>query len=111
MITGLNHLTVAVSQLERSIAFYSELLGFKIRMRRPSSAYLESGTLWLALVVDATIRPEQFCDYSHVAFSIAPSEFDLLVTRLQEAGVPKWQDSERADSFYFLDPDGRKLEL
>ena len=31
-ITGLNHLTLAVSELDRSVAFYSELLGFSIRL-------------------------------------------------------------------------------
>jgi len=39
-ISGLNHLTMAVSDLDRSVAFYSELLGFSVRMRGPSSAYL-----------------------------------------------------------------------
>ena len=42
-ITGLNHLTMAVSDLDRSVAFYTELLGFSLRMRAPSSAYLEAG--------------------------------------------------------------------
>jgi catechol 2,3-dioxygenase-like lactoylglutathione lyase family enzyme len=31
-ITGLHHLTLAVSDLQCSVAFYSELLGFSIRM-------------------------------------------------------------------------------
>jgi catechol 2,3-dioxygenase-like lactoylglutathione lyase family enzyme len=51
-ITGLNHLTLSVSDLERSVAFYSELLGFMVRMRGRASAYLEAGTLWLALIFD-----------------------------------------------------------
>jgi catechol 2,3-dioxygenase-like lactoylglutathione lyase family enzyme len=41
-VTGLNHLTLAVSDLERSVAFYCEMLGFSIRMRGPASAYLEA---------------------------------------------------------------------
>src|ERR1041385_1186664 len=110
-ITGLNHLTLAVSDLERSVAFYSELLGFSVRMRGPSSAYLESGTLWLALVLDPTGRRGPLPEYSHCAFSIAPSALRLLTDRLTVAEVVRWQDTEHSDSFYFLDPDGHKLEL
>jgi glutathione S-transferase fosA5 len=111
IITDLNHLTFAVSDLERSVAFYSELLGFSVRMRSLSSAYLESGTLWVALVLDPAVRRGPLPEYSHVAFSIAPSALRLLIERLTAAGVVRWQDSDHSDSFYFLDPDGHKLEL
>jgi len=110
-ITGLSHLTLSVSDLERSVAFYSESLGFSIRMRSPSSAYLEAGTLWLALVLDPVARRGPLLEYSHVALSIAPAALLLLAETLRRAGVTCWQESERSDSFYFLDPDGHKLEL
>jgi catechol 2,3-dioxygenase-like lactoylglutathione lyase family enzyme len=110
-ITGLNHLTLAVTDLERSVAFYSELLGFSIRMRSPSSVYLEAGTLWLALVLDPAVRHGPLPEYSHVAFSIAPSALRLLTDRLRVAEVVRWQETDHSDSFYFLDPDGHKLEL
>ena len=111
MITGLNHLTFAVSDLERSMVFYTELLGFSARMRGPSSAYLEAGTLWLALVLDAAVRRGPAPEYSHAAFSVTAAEMPRLVTTLTRAGVRRWQESDRSDSFYFLDPDGHKLEL
>src|SRR5262245_29646005 len=111
MITGLNHLTLAVSDLERSIRFYTELLGFSIRWRGPSSAYLEAGTLWLALVLDPEVRDSPLLEYSHAAFSVAASALPAISERLTRSGVASWQESNRADSFYFLDPDGHKLEL
>jgi catechol 2,3-dioxygenase-like lactoylglutathione lyase family enzyme len=111
MITGLNHLTLAVSDLDRSVRFYSELLGFSIRMRGESSAYLEAGTLWLALVLDSAVRRGPLPEYSHAAFSIAATALPLLAERLTSAGVGCWQKSDRPDSFYFVDPDGHKLEL
>jgi catechol 2,3-dioxygenase-like lactoylglutathione lyase family enzyme len=110
-ITGLNHVTLAVSDLNRSIAFYADLLGFTVRMRSPTSAYLEAGTLWLALVVDPDVRAGPLPEYSHVAFTVAASELAIMVEALAVAGVARWQNSERSDSFYFLDPDGHKLEL
>jgi glutathione S-transferase fosA5 len=111
MLTGLNHLTLAVSALDRSIAFYSDLLGFSVRRRGPGSAYLEAGTLWLTLVVDSEVRRGPLPEYSHTAFTIGAAELPLFAARLTRAGVASWQESEHGDSFYFLDPDGHKLEL
>ena len=95
MITGLNHLTLAVSDLNRSLAFYSELLGFAVRMRGPSSAYLEAGTLWLALVLDPEARRGPLPEYSHAALTVTPSELALLREKLTAAGVASWQESNQ----------------
>jgi len=111
MIIGLNHVTFAVRDINRSIAFYRDLLGFTVRKVKPSAAYLESGTLWLALVVDPTVRKGPLPEYSHTAFTIPPADLVRLTGKLTTAGVAQWQQSERPDSFYFLDPDGHKLEL
>jgi catechol 2,3-dioxygenase-like lactoylglutathione lyase family enzyme len=110
-VTGLSHLTLAVSDLDRSVTFYSKLLGFSLRMRGPPFAYLEAGALWLALVVDAKVRSNPLPEYTHAAFSIAASELPVVVGSLRRAGVAPWQETDRSDSFYFLDPDGHKLEL
>jgi catechol 2,3-dioxygenase-like lactoylglutathione lyase family enzyme len=110
-ISGLNHLTLAVGDLERSVAFYLELLGFSIRMRGPSSAYLQAGSLWLSLVLDPEVRQGPLPEYSHVAFSVSPAELPLLADKLTAAGVARWQEPDHSNSFYFLDPDGHKLEL
>ena len=91
-ISGLNHLTLAVSNLQRSVAFYSGLLGFAARMRGPTSAYLEAGTLWLALVVDPDVRRGPLPEYSHVAFGVGPSELPALAHKLTGAGVPQWRN-------------------
>ena len=111
MVTGLNHLTLAVGELDRPVAFYCGLLGFAVRMRGPRSAYLEAGTLWLALVCDDTVRHGPLPEYSHVALNVDAAELPLAKERLIQAGVSRWQEAERDDSFYFLDPDGHKLEL
>jgi glutathione S-transferase fosA5 len=111
MVTGLSHLTLAVGDLDRSVVFYSELLGFAVRMRGAGSAYLEAGTLWLALVCDDSVRDGPLPEYSHVALNISAAALPLVKDRLIRAGVRPWQEPERDDSFYFLDPDGHKLEL
>jgi glutathione S-transferase fosA5 len=110
-IAGINHVTLAIRDLEQSLAFYSSLLGFEVRMRRGHSAYLEAGSLWLALVVDENVRSGPLPEYTHVALSVSKEGLPILKEKLLKAGVVEWQESERADSFYFLDLDGHKLEL
>jgi len=111
-VTGLNHLTLSVVNLERSIVFYRDLLGFQVRRQTDQSSYLEAGTLWLALVAE---RAKNFTvsanGYSHIAFTVPEAEFPESKHRLLESGAPCWQKSEREDSFYFCDPDGHRLEI
>ena len=109
MITGLNHLTLAVADVERSFEFYATLLGCRPEARWDRGAYLSAGGLWLCLSLDA-VRPAG--DYTHVAFGVSPGTFDEAVARLVAAGVVSWKDNaSEGASFYFLDPDGHKLEL
>lgn len=49
MLTGLNHLTLAVSDVNRSFNFYNNLLGFVPHARWQTGAYLSLGELWLCL--------------------------------------------------------------
>lgn len=113
MLTGLNHLTVSVADLDRSFRFYVDVLGARPRARWANGAYLEIGSLWLCLNWQpqrAPITGEH--DYTHFAFSIAANDFPRLVARLRAADVPVWQDNRsEGESFYFCDPDGHQLEL
>ena len=111
MLTGLNHLTLAVTDLERSFAFYKDLLGFKPAALWNTGAYLSMGGLWLCLSLDARRAAAAPPDYTHYAFDIAQGDFAAFRARLLDAGVTEWrQNRSEGDSFYFLDPDGHQLE-
>jgi len=111
-IRGLNHLTLAVSDLDRSVAFYRDALGMKLDATWAEGAYLSAGELWLCLSRDENTRKGPLAEYTHVAFSVAPDDFDTARRRLEEAGAERWRDNKsEGASFYFLDPDGHKLEL
>lgn len=109
MLTGLNHITLSVSQLERSLDFYQNLLGFKAHVKWDNGAYLSLPGLWLCLSLG---RTESVKDYTHFAFSLSESDYERLVIKLKQYGVKQWQENtSEGESFYFLDPDGHKLEL
>jgi|SRR3954469_8892880 len=108
MLTGLNHITLAVNDLEKSFTFYTELLSFKARAKWKRGAYLSLGDLWLCLSVDES-KPSR--DYSHIAFSIPQQNFPALSSLLISNDVKVWKENKsEGDSLYFLDPDGHKLE-
>ena len=109
MLHGLNHITIAVRDLDRSLAFYVDLLGFEPRAKWQRGAYLTLGDLWLCLALDAAASCSD--DYSHIAFSIDSRDIDRFRTLLNTHGVRIWkQNTSEGDSVYFVDPDGRRLE-
>ncbi|MBK0093289.1 MULTISPECIES: fosfomycin resistance glutathione transferase [Erwiniaceae] len=109
MLTGLNHITLAVSNVSESFTFYIETLGFTPRAQWKNGAYLSIGELWLCLSLDDVSIGK---DYTHYAFSIEDEVFEAFAERLKASGVKEWKvNKSEGKSLYFLDPDGHKLEL
>ncbi|MBD9605229.1 catechol 2,3-dioxygenase-like lactoylglutathione lyase family enzyme [Pseudomonas sp. PvR086] len=111
MLTGLNHLTLAVTDLNRSVAFYRDLLQLQLSATWDTGAYLSLPGLWLCLSFDPRRESTPAADYTHYAFSLEAVDFLPFVERLRSANVREWRDNRsEGASFYFLDPDGHNLE-
>lgn len=109
MITALNHITLTVSNLGTSTAFYTDLLGMQLHVSWDRGAYLSAGELWLCLNLGEALPA---VDYSHIAFSVEQVALETLRARLSALGIREWQqNSSEGNSLYLLDPDGHKLEL
>ncbi len=112
MITGVNHLTFSVRDLDESIGFYTGVLGFRLASRGDGEAHLLAGDAWVALILDSSTRGNVLPEYTHVAFSVAAKDFAALDRRIRRSGAEIWQENRtRGDSLYFLDPNGHKLEI
>lgn len=112
MINGINHITYAVTDLQKSLEFYVGLLGLELVGSWENGAYLLAGSQWIALNVDENRSTEPTADYSHISFNTIQEDFVILKSKLIEAGVkPFKENTSEGESFYFLDPDGHKLEL
>lgn len=112
MIDGINHLTLAVGDVERSFRFYHETLTCKPVARWSRGAYLLAGDLWLCLALDDHVRRGSLSEYTHVALTVDAAAFDTLTARLRRSNTPIWkQNDTEGRSLYFLDPDGHKLEI
>ena len=110
-VSGLNHITLAVRDLERSFNFYTTALGLRPVARWDRGAHLLAGETWICLNLDQTAAaPDP--RYTHIAFSVPPDHFTALTQNLLAAGVLQWQQNHsEGDSFYCLDPDDYKLEI
>lgn len=112
MISEINHLTLAVSDINRSFTFYRDTLGFKPLCRWHAGAYFMVGELWLCLSLDTGATKSIRGDYTHYAFSIKQEEYQYWNEKLSAAGCTFFKENNsEGDSLYFLDPDGHKLEL
>jgi catechol 2,3-dioxygenase-like lactoylglutathione lyase family enzyme len=90
MVRGINHITLAVRDLEASFAFYTEVLGFKPVAKWYKGAYLEAGGDWVCLSLDTSTRGESLPEYTHIAFTVDVEEFSAAMERLKTAGVKCW---------------------
>lgn len=112
MITGINHITLSVCDLEKSFSFYTETLGCQTIAKWQTGVYLLAGDLWLCLSLDSNTRTNPMDEYTHIAFSIPEDKFPEYSDRLKILGVKQWkQNTSEGNSIYILDPDHHKLEL
>ncbi|MEO0437352.1 MAG: VOC family protein [Pseudomonadota bacterium] len=110
MISGINHITFAVSDLDRSLSFYRDVLGTRTVYVWDAGAYLDAGGLWLCLSVEASAHGGS--DYTHVAFNVEAAHFPLIRDRVLSSGVKLWKENQsEGESLYFCCPDGHRLEL
>lgn len=109
MLNGINHITIAVNDLNKSFAFYVDFLGMQPHAKWNKGAYLSLGELWFCLSCDEVIPSR---DYTHIAFDVAASNFPIIKSQLLSAGIEQWkQNKSEGNSLYVLDPSGHKLEI
>lgn len=118
---GVHHVALLCSDVERTIRFYQELLGFPLVELFENRDYQGSTHLFFDLGHDNTLAFFDFPDlglgpyaevlggFHHLAISVERAQWDAARARLHEAGIPTQIESEV--SLYFADPDGVRLEL
>lgn len=119
MIIAMNHITLAVIDIDRSFSFYYKILGLKPLVKWDKGAYflvgdenpeIRGSAFWLCLNVDAAHSPTP--GYTHYAFSVTKENFQEMSKKIISSGVHVFKENTSpGDSLYFLDPDGHKLEI
>lgn len=122
----IHHTMLPVADLDRSIAFYTRLLGMKLRERHSSEARKvevgligygeETNAPFLELIKDLSERAPAQVMASNIHIGIDTSNLRKLCTILENEGVAFIKPfKERSDgmgfSAWIRDPDGHELEL
>jgi catechol 2,3-dioxygenase-like lactoylglutathione lyase family enzyme len=118
---GLHHTALLSSDVEQTVRFYQDLLGFPLtelieNRDYPGSSHfffdIGNGNL-LAFFdfpgLDVGPYAEVLGGLHHLAISVEPARWEAIVRRFDKAGVAYEIHSEV--SVYFTDPDGARIEL
>jgi catechol 2,3-dioxygenase-like lactoylglutathione lyase family enzyme len=109
----LNHASLAVSDVEKSAAFYGKLLGLK-EVSRPGNGGINLGLGSSFLGVYKIQEPGRV---HHVCIGVDDYDPERIAARLKEQGVQATVDRNPAnrtsggDQLYFTDPDGTRMQL
>lgn len=123
-VKELGHLVLYVRDLQRSVAFYRDVLGWAQvsppDLRAPVAAFSSGRTHHELLLIevgpDAQAVPAgRRVGLYHFGLKVGDSDDDLreALARLQEHGVPLVGASDHTvtHSLYLTDPDGNEIEL
>jgi catechol 2,3-dioxygenase-like lactoylglutathione lyase family enzyme len=120
---GVHHLALICSDLERTIQFYTEVLGFPLvelfpNRDLPSSThfFFDIGHGNYLAFFDFPEHPmpptqESIGGMHHIAISVPPDQYEAIRGRLKERGIANLGPEHVAGSIYFRDPDGALLEI
>lgn len=124
-ISALDHIVLNVSDVERSLAFYSEVLGLpaeRVEAWRRGELRFPSVRVNEATIIDLVHAPadagERRLNLAHFCLVTDEADLDAVARELTSAGVtievgPATRSGARGNalSIYFRDPDQNLIEL
>ena len=118
---GLHHFALVCRDVEETVRFYQDVLGFPLTEIFENRDYAGSNHFFFYIGNDNLIAffdfpgldvgpyAEVLGGLHHIAISVEPDVWARLRTNLDEAGVEYQEES--GSSIYFRDPNGARLEL
>lgn len=124
-----DHVSIVVTDLDRSVAFYQDLFELERRERPPFTipgAWLACGTLQIHLVLNAngTFRSQPGIDNGDVHFAFRTDDFDAVLDRLVAKGFDEHAEEDAPNRLmvlrtglagfpqvYLRDPDRNIVEI
>lgn len=120
---GVHHLALLCSDVEQTIRFYQDVLGFPLIEVFENRDY-EGSTHFFFDIGNGNLLAffdfpglglgpyqEVLGGFHHLAISVTPEQYDAAAERLRAAGVDFGAPAGVDESMYFADPDGTRLEL
>ena len=117
MSLKVDHVTILVTSVEKSMPFYSQLLDLIGFTKLRDFVWTDGDGFFLQFnqAKDGTSEYERYAaGMNHIGFSAPSSNFVLQVqTKMKEAGflVPEIQNFDGANALFMKDPDGIRFEI
>ena len=113
---GLTHISLSVKDPERSLSFYSALLGVREYYRDEGQIQVQGpGPHDVIVFEKAKAKAGQVGGISHFGFRpTQPSDIDVAVSEAKKAGGKILRQGEFSPGFpyvYVADPDGYEIEI
>jgi lactoylglutathione lyase len=99
---GINHVALEVGNIEEALAFYGQIVEFRLRGRGRGMAFIDLGDQFLALSEGRTQAPDV-----HRHFGLVVDDKAAVRRRLEETGVRV----APGRSLDFLDPWGNQIQV
>lgn len=118
---GLHHVALLSSDVERTVRFYQDILGFPLTEIFENRDYKGSNHFFFDIGngnllaffdfpgLDLGPYAEVLGGLHHLAISVEPDKWQQAKERLDDAGIEYLLES--GTSIYFTDPDGARVEL
>lgn len=109
--SGIDHIVLHVSDVERSKKFYTERLGMSVYRENERQVFLHAGAQGVALFKREAGGPAAGGDMNHLALNVAGGTYESLKAELESHGVKVSGRPGDDHCIYFNDPDGHRLQL
>jgi catechol 2,3-dioxygenase len=119
-VEGIDHVALAVRDIEHSAKWYVDVLGFERRyegMWNGIPVFIGKGDTAIALFPvrereSQTAMPSDNSGMLHLAFRADARNFAAAQNELNRRGIKfEFEDHEISHSIYFRDPDDNRLEI
>ena len=121
-IQGVDHVALNVRHIDKSLEFYTKVIGLKVTEREPSKPgveyFLDCGPSLIGIIqAQDTSLSHHFendgLGANHFSFRIHANDFDAMINHLEEhhVRIEFAKKREKSWSLYFYDLDGNKLEI
>jgi catechol 2,3-dioxygenase-like lactoylglutathione lyase family enzyme len=110
--TGVDHIVLHVSDVQRSKKFYTDILGMTAYREDEGQVFMHAGQQGVALFKKQGDSPLMAgSDLNHLALNVAAGTYETLKAELEKAGVAVSGRPGEERCIYFRDPDGHRLQL
>ncbi|MFD1273298.1 VOC family protein [Streptomyces kaempferi] len=117
-VRAFDHLVLNVGDVERSLDFYTGLLGLepvRVAEWRASKVSFPSVRITPESIIDLVGRPRAGSNVDHICLTVEPLDWDEFITSgtftVLEGPVDRFGARGTATSVYVQDPDGNTVEL